>query len=196
MGYARNSPNGVRKNYGATEIIITSNKGTELKLNYAGIDKAVVECDGEIISSKSKMRDKIVIETTQGKKYKICNLPKIVKIDSPTNLQIDRETLEIRWDYKDENAVFNIFRVCESAPTYDLIACNVKGKSYKDKLNFADYQVVRYKITAVVNGYESEGVCGTINHATQLEIDRYKNSVYFKMPVPNPKKSNQLKIPE
>ena len=93
---------------------------------------------------------------------------------------------------------FNVYRACDSAPCYTKIASEIKGFDFTDvNLDFALYETVKYKVTAVLNGEESEGILGVINHATQLEYDRYKNSIYLRMPDPNVKPGcSQLRIPE
>ena len=180
----------------ATEITVKSNKGQPLKLNYPGIADACIECEGKAVAFNSDTDDKVDFVTKKGFEYKITNLKRKIKIPQPYNICVDRDTLKITWEFSSNNALFNIYRVCDSAPCYVLVAENLKGYEFFDDINFEDYEVVRYKVTAVVNGIESEGIVGTINHATMLEFDRYKNSLYYKMPPENPKGSNQLIIPE
>ena len=179
----------------ATEIVVTSNKGSILKIKHYGISEALVECDDEKVAFDIQNADKISFNTVKGKKYRIYNLKKCENVSMPTDLKVDRDTLKIAWDYKCCNAKFNVYRVCNSNPCYDIVATNIAECSFVDDIDFAQYDVVRYKVTAVVDGVESEGVVETINHATKLQVDRYKNSLFSKMPPENPKTSNQLMIP-
>lgn len=183
------------KDNAATEIIVTSKAGAELKLNYYGIASAKIECNGKVVDFDIIDDDKISIKTKQGDTLRIYNLKKYIRIDSPYNLTINRNNLEIKWEYSDSSAKFNIYRACDSAPVYEKIASEIEGFSYTDSLDFNDFDVVRYKVTAAVSGIESEGVVGVINHATQLQIDRYTNSVYFRKPINKKLVSNQLTIP-
>ncbi len=181
----------------ATEIIIHSNKGEQLNLDYFGVANATVECDGIPVEFDVISENKISLNTQAGKEYRIYNLAKKVKISAPYNLTVNKEDLLLSWEADDKTVGFNVYRVCDSSPIYEKIAENIKSDYFKDEIDISKYEIVRYKVTAVRGKNESDGEVVVINHATQLELDRYNNSIHFRLPPPGYKpKSNQLIIPE
>ena len=186
------------KNRSATEIVLHSKKGEKVNLNYFEISKAKVEVNGEAVDFEIIDANKIAFETKAGCVYKISGLSVKRFTQAPSDLNVDRDSLKLTWAHNDKDMSFNVYRACDSEPCYTKIASEIKGFAFTDNdLNFGLHETVKYKVTAVLNGEESEGVLGVINHATQLEYDRYKNSIYLRMPNPNIKLGcSQLRIPE
>ena len=80
------------------------------------------------------------------------------------------------WKGADEDVTYTVYRACDQTPVYEKIAEGLTDTEYTDTgINFSDYEIVIYKITAVsADGMtESMGVHEAINHATQQQIDRY-----------------------
>ena len=71
----------------------------------------------------------------------------------------------------------NIYRAVNSEPAYTLIAHGVEKDTYLDDIDFNEFETVTYKVRAVCGRQESKGTCRTLNHATQLELERYRISL-------------------
>jgi len=173
------------KNNSATFISILSKKGMRANVKYYGISEAFVECNGKRIEFEICDDNKISFETTVGGVYTIKNLKPRIFIKSPADIKVDRDTLKIIWKSDDDDVKYNVYRAVESEPCYTKIAENLSECNYTDSINFADYEIVKYKVTATFDGVESEGIFKTINHATDLEIDRYENSIRLRKPPEN-----------
>ena len=105
------------------------------------------------------------------------SIPAKHRITRPTDLRIDRDTLTMTWNGADEDVTYTVYRACDQSKTYEKIAEGLTERSYTDTgIDFADHDIVIYKITAVsADGTtESMGVHDVINHATQKQIDRWQ----------------------
>ncbi len=162
----------------ASRIEILSKAGGVCRLFYKGIRGAQLTGGDRKIAYVTETPDRISFETEAGGLYVIEDLPAFHQAVAPSDLHVDRDTLTLTW--QGSNALFyNIYRAAGSAPSYEPIAQGVKGFEWRDTgFDFAAHSVVRYKVCAIRDGQaESEGVCAVINHATQLELERYAHQV-------------------
>ena len=157
-------------------IKVTSRVGGKAIVKSGNVSLAVVTCDGKPVKTTSDGLDFISFETEVGKTYVLENIPAKSNISRPTDLVIDRDTLHMTWKGADENVTYTVYRACDQTPVYEKIAEGLTDTEYTDTgINFSDYEIVIYKITAVSadDMTESMGVHEAINHATQQQIDRY-----------------------
>ena len=166
----------------ATEIAVTSKVGETIKLKYFNISNATVKCNDVKVNFIIVDVDKIYFETKPGMKYIISGLVKKSHVNAPYNLSVDKDNLKLTWECDDNEVTYNVYRVCDSSPVYEKIAENITLTHFQDKFDISKFDVIRYKVTASKGDNESDGEVVVINHATQLEIDRYKNSIVLKMP--------------
>lgn len=116
--------------------------------------------------------DLIQMDTVKDGCYLFENLPPKEKVDEVEELSIEVGK-EMTLSWKSNNPV-NVYRAIDSASDYQLLAEDVIENSYKDTIDFSKHETITYKVKAVRGTCESKGIYKTINHATELEIDRYE----------------------
>lgn len=151
----------------AKTIKIKSLLGNPLTVKYKNISKAIF--DGfEIKDSDTLMR-----ETKKGGEYIISDIPMSGKISDVKNLCVgDDGKLSFDAEYP-----VNIYRAKDSESTYTLIAENLSEKEFFDDIDFSKFDILTYKVTSVLDGEESGGVCVTRNHSTKKQRARYRNFI-------------------
>jgi hypothetical protein len=68
----------------------------------------------------------------------------------------------------------------DGAPAYEMLAKHLTACEFRDaRLDFAACQIVTYKVTACRpdGDGESDGPTVTLNHATTLDVERYRHRV-------------------
>ncbi len=151
----------------AYRITVKSLAGNLCRIRYRGIAGASIPfphtADGE---------DVIEFPTEAGKIYRIDAIPAWEKKPVPATLNADR-TLTLTWDFPEP---VTVWRAVNSAPIYEKIAASVTGGSFTDKdFDFARAETVTYKITRDdAEDGAAPGAVVTLNHATELEKQRYR----------------------
>lgn len=151
------------ENKTAIEVKIKSKKGNTLKLKKGINDTLKVTCNGvdtEFICSDMY----IEFETVAGTEYVITGFAARLKREQPYDLTADKD-LKIEW----KGGVCDLYRAVDGSPVYECIARGV-ASPYYDNYDFNKAEVIVYK--AAVDG---EGEICAVNHATELQLDRYKN---------------------
>lgn len=164
------------KNADPYEIRITSRVGGRAVVKSNNASFATVTCDGKTVSAESDGIDFISFDTEAGKTYVLSGMPAKAPVARPAELEIDRDTLHLTWTGSD-NVTYNVYRACDQEPTYTRVATGLTKPEYTDtELDFSKHDIAIYKVTALAaDGIsESMGTHKCINHATQLQIDRYK----------------------
>lgn len=160
----------------ANYIKVISKKGEILKLKYNNIAEAVITIDGKSAEYKIIDSNMIELNTVPLGVYEFNNIKQFIKVSPPNNLKVQSSDMTLTWQ-GDENADYNVYRATDSEAQYTLIAQQITDCSFKDSIDFMNYETVTYKVTACKNGCESVGVIQVLNHATQLDIDRYRNQL-------------------
>jgi len=158
-------------------VSVLSRVGGKAVIHSGNISLARVTVDGKPVVTESDGIDFISFDTEAGKTYLLEGIPAKHRITRPTDLRIDRDTLTMTWNGADEDVTYTVYRACDQSKTYEKIAEGLTERSYTDTgIDFADHDIVIYKITAVsADGTtESMGVHDVINHATQKQIDRWQ----------------------
>mgnify|MGYP001263093841 CR=1 FL=1 len=153
------------KNGQAEEFRILSKSGGRAAVKFYNIDKATVQTSGGApVSFTVDGTDLISFDTTVGETYRITTIPQFQPTAAPSNLRsstsADYRTVSLSWDVSNDASYYNVYRAIESAPTYELIASNIRGPAYT--LPISDDvrgRQTTYRVTAVgANGRESVGV--------------------------------------
>lgn len=158
-------------------VSVLSRVGGKAVIHSGNISLARVTVDGKPVETESDGIDFISFDTEAGKTYLLEGIPAKHRITRPTDLRIDRDTLTMTWNGADEDVTYTVYRACDQSKSYEKIAEGLTERSYTDTgIDFADHDIVIYKITAVsADGTtESMGVHDVINHATQKQIDRWQ----------------------
>ncbi|RKN84538.1 glycosyl hydrolase family 95 catalytic domain-containing protein [Paenibacillus ginsengarvi] len=158
-------------------IEILSRSGGPCKLKCKNISTAVLmdESDG-ILHFATETFDKISFETEVGMNYILTGIKPYETAEAPDRLQADKKTLLLSWCGSPE-LLYNVYRAVDNQPGYDIIATGLSGTSYIDKdFDFSPYDHVTYKVPASFKDGtgESVGVLVSLNHASELYLDRYR----------------------
>jgi len=164
------------ENGDAYYMSILSKKGQNLKLKYHNISTATITSQNKAVAFEILDKDIIFIQTTAENTYEFINIKSKFKLPRPQNLIINKYDLSITWD-EQEGITYNVYRACNSEPYYTKIAEKISQSYYQDDIDFSKLETVTYKVTACKEHCESRGAFKTINHATQLEYDRFINQL-------------------
>ena len=155
------------KNGCAYRITVKSLAGSLCRIRYRGIAGASIP-----FPHTAEGEDVIEFPTEAGGLYEIDAIPAWERKQVPTDLKADRE-LNLTWDFPEP---VTVWRAVNSAPVYEKIADSVTGGTFTDKdFVFACAETVTYKITrADAEDGAAPGAVVTLNHATELEKQRYR----------------------
>jgi hypothetical protein len=79
-----------------------------------------------------------------------------------------------------EDCCYNVYRAVDGAPGYEKLATRLTVCDFRDReLDFAACEIVTYKVTACRpdGSGEGDGPTVTQNHATTLDVERYRHRV-------------------
>lgn len=155
------------KNKEIIKSSIISKKGTLLKVKVENADVVVTE-NGEIVPYETN-NGIVAIHTTAGNCYEITGCKRNQEVAIPKDLNIN-QNLEITWD----GGRFNIYRAIDDASTYECIAKKAISP-YTDTIDFNQVETITYRV-----GEKDGGVIMTLNHATPLQKEIYKNQISSK----------------
>ena len=144
----------------ATKIVITSNAGESCSLNHFRVSGATVtDSKGNPVAFTVDNADQITFATVEGETYTITGLLAKPEVDVPADLTIT-DGFNLSWKASPDAASYKVYRAVNDQATYDLIAENVTGTTYRynpTDLNSGDQVTIR--ITAVnADGVESDGI--------------------------------------
>ncbi len=152
----------------ATEVRIKSKKGNTLRFKTGADDRLKVSYNG---ADTEFIRHDICIEfeTEVGAEYVITGFAPGIKKDLPYDLTVDKG-LKIEW----KGGACDLYRAVDGSPVYECIAKGVTSP-YCDDYDFDKAEVIVYKAAV-----DNEGEICAVNHATELQLDVYKNIVNSK----------------
>ncbi|MGL4738170.1 MAG: glycosyl hydrolase family 95 catalytic domain-containing protein, partial [Cellulosilyticaceae bacterium] len=160
------------ENKSAKVIQVLSKKGEQLKLHYPNLSKAKLKNQG--ISFEVCDKNQITMPTEPMITYSFELTEPVVQVESPTDLVINNLTLTWQGPHQ---ATYTIYRSVNSETNYTKIAEGINVHTYTDDIAWDSYETATYKVTACVGDNESKGIYQTINHATPLEKDIYRNQL-------------------
>ena len=145
-----------------TEAAIHSNNGGEAVVQYDNISLATVkDSDGNIVQITPVTADRISFNTEAGKTYTITAIPEKDTLEAaPTGLKVtkikDGETA-LTWDaVKAEKEVsYNVYRQIEDGEWVQ-VQTGLKAAEWKDTDAWDVLGTLKYKVSSVVDGKESE----------------------------------------
>jgi len=155
----------------AEQITITSNKGGRLCVHYPQLANCRCVNDRKTLVNMERLSDdRVIFNTDAGVTYIFEEIPCITLVPKPFDIQIDVETLTVRWKSYDKELCYNVYRNTKSRPTYEKVADKINDLSFKDNtITFSEEDYITYKITACRpdGSGESNGSTKTICHATR-----------------------------
>ena len=158
------------------------------------IERAAVE----IVPVTGCSVERVRMLTAKGDRIIITNIPRLERAEKPERFSVrildkvqdgKRRFLGVWLDWKSVKAVvggpnvsYRVWRAIDQDSDYELLAeVTAKNKNrleYLDPINVGDYDHITYKLTAVMSGRrESEGCLAVVNHASELERDRYERNI-------------------
>ncbi len=168
------------RNGAAWCVTVRSTKGGGICLACAGIGAAAVQdTAGRAVSHTRECDDRIAFDTEPGCTYAVTGLRPAKPVAAPRNLVVALPGIRLTWEGEPE-AVFNVYRAVDGEPCYEMLAERLATRTFQDRgLDFPACGTVTYKVTACRpdGSRESDGAAYTINHATQLDLDRYRHRV-------------------
>ena len=163
-----------------TQIEVHARKGGHLRLACRGISGArVTDGQGHPVPYEPEGEDRIGFMTEAGGHYMIEGLRPERPAPAPRNLTASRPDLRLAWEGAD-GCCYNVYRSVDGAPGYETLATRLTGCEFRDgTLDFTACEIVTYKVTACRpdGSGESDGPTVTLNHATTLDIERYRHRV-------------------
>ncbi len=164
----------------ALRIEITAKQGGPIRLAYGGLGQACVTDDaGKVVSCEVVDRNRIAFDTKPGGQYIISGMCPEKQVPAPVRLTISQPDRCLAWEGQ-AGLVYNVYRALDGAPSYEKIADKLTACRYCDShLEFTAHEIATYKVTACRSdgSGESGGLAKTINHATRLDIERYRHRV-------------------
>jgi len=164
----------------ASRIRVRSLHGGQVRLASAGIGPAAVKnAAGHTVDPTSTGANLIAFDTMPGGEYIITGLRPDKPLAPPRNLNVDRDRILLTWQ-GEPGQVFNVYRAVDGAPVYEKLAERLSTCEFQDRgLDLSACEIATYKVTACrPNGSgESDGPVHTINHATQLDLERYRHRI-------------------
>ena len=144
-----------------TEASIHSNNGGEAVVQYANLSLATVkDSDGNLVEITPVTSDRISFNTEAGKTYTITAIPDNTLAAAPTGLKVtkikDGETV-LTWDaVKARTEVsYNVYRQIEGGEWVQ-VQTELKATEWTDTDAWDVLGTLKYKVTAVIDGKESE----------------------------------------
>ncbi len=168
------------KDGAAGSIGVHAKKGGRIRLACAGIGgAAVLDAAGHAVSHRCEGADRIAFDTEPGGEYAITGLRPAKPVAAPRNLAVALPDIRLAWE-GEAGLVFNVYRAVDGAPVYEMLAERLAAHEFQDRgLDFSVHEIVTYKVTACRpdGSGESDGPVYTINHATSLDLERYRHRV-------------------
>jgi alpha-L-fucosidase 2 len=168
------------KDGSANRIAVQSTRGGRIRLACAGIGSAAVEqADGNAVDAACESTGLIAFDTVPGGEYVITGLQPDTPVAAPRNLAVALPDLRLTWE-SEPGLAFNVYRAVDGAPVYETLAERLSAHEFQDRdVDFGAHEIVTYKVTAcrADGGGESDGPVKTVNHATQLDLERYRHRV-------------------
>lgn len=155
------------ENNRAKTIKIKSLLGNPLTVKYKKLAGAVA--DGFEI----KASDTLTRSTEKGEEYIISDIPESREISPPKKLSVSEDGIL----FFDAEYPVRIYRAADSESAYTLIADGISEKEFFDDIDFSKFDILTYRVTSVLDGEESGGVCVTRNHSTKKQRARYRNFI-------------------
>lgn len=163
-----------------TRIAVQARKGGRIQLVCRGLAGArVTDGQGRGVPCEAEGDDRIGFITEAGGQYTLEGLRPDRPVPAPRNLTVSRADLRLAWEGA-EGCCYNVYRSVEGAPGYETVATRLTACEYRDaQLDFATCEIVTYKVTACRpdGSGEGDGPTVTLNHATTLDIERYRHRV-------------------
>jgi hypothetical protein len=164
----------------AEHVAVHAPKGGRLRLACRGLSVAeVTDEKGRPVTCVAEGEDRIAFETEVGGRYTIHGLRARPPVPAPRGFTVSRGDLGLAWEGT-AGCRYNVYRAVDGAPGYETLATGLADCGYHDrKLNFADCEIVTYKVTAchAYGSGESDGPTVTLNHATTLDLERHRHRV-------------------
>lgn len=161
-------------------IVVESKKGGILKLHYNNLGASTVtDASGNRIPYECVSSNRISLETEVDEYYVIDSIEPYKRVKAPVNLLVERTNLLLTWE-GEEGLTYNVYRAVNSEPCYVKLVEGLTDCVYQDnELDFSMVHLATYKVTASRKdgSGESDGPTKTINHATQLDIERYEHLI-------------------
>ncbi|OGV81516.1 MAG: hypothetical protein A3K19_17235 [Lentisphaerae bacterium RIFOXYB12_FULL_65_16] len=164
----------------AQRIEVRAKKGGRLRLAYPGLGVAVVtDAAGSRVAFDREASDRIAFDTGVGGHYVITGMRPEKTVAAPRDLEVSLPEIRLTWT-GEPGVVYNVYRALDGAPGYEKVAERLTAPAYLDaQVDFAAHEIVSYKVTACRGdgSGESAGPVRTINHATPLDLARYRHRV-------------------
>lgn len=146
----------------ATRFEVLSKVGGILDLRYPNLAESVIKTStGQSVDFVAKGKDRVRLETTPGETYVVTDIPAYTAVPAPSDLKIVKDAqgqVELAWTGNTDLASYKLYRAVGNAPTYELVASNIKDVAFVYKasdLNQIDQLTL--KVTAVrADGRESK----------------------------------------
>jgi hypothetical protein len=163
-----------------TRIRVHARQGGRLRLACRGLAGArVTDAQERPVLYDAEGEDRIGFETETGGQYLIEELRLEQLVPAPRNLTASQPDMHLAWEGA-EDCCYNVYRAVDGAPDYETLATRLTVCEYRDSdLDFSRYEIVTYKVTACRpdGSSESDGPTVTLNHATTLDVERYRHRV-------------------
>jgi alpha-L-fucosidase 2 len=168
------------KDGAATRLAVHATRGGRIRLACAGIGAAVVrDAAGQAVEVTREGAGMLAFDTVPGRDYVVTGLLPDRPVATPRNLSVARPDIRLAWDGA-PGLAFNVYRAVDGAPVYETLAERLSAFTFQDRnIDFGAHEIVTYKVTACRpdGSGESVGLVQTINHATQLDLERYRHRV-------------------
>jgi len=163
-----------------TRIGVQARKGGRIWLACRGLSGArVTDSQGRPVPCEAEGENRISFLTEAGGQYTIVGLRPGRSVVAPRNLTVSRPDLRLAWEGAD-GCRYNVYRAVNGAPGYETLATRLTSCDFHDtELDFAACEIATYKVTACGSdgSGESDGPTVTLNHATTLDVERYRHRV-------------------
>lgn len=168
------------KDGAATRISVHATRGGHIRLACSGIGAAEVnDAAGRAVEMTREGANMITFDTVPGGEYVITGLRPDRPVTAPRNLGVALPDIQLTWE-GEPGLTFNVYRAIDGAPVYETLAERLSAPEFQDRnIDFDAHEIVTYKVTACRpdGSGESDGPVHTINHATQLDIERHRHRV-------------------
>lgn len=142
---------------------ILSKNGGEAVVQTANASLAtVVDSDGNVVDVTPVKENRISFVTEAGKSYTLKDIPTSATVTAPTGLtalRADAENVNLSWNAvtaeEGSNVTYNVYRQVEDGDVI-CIETGLTTTTYKDTTAYKTLGAMKYQVTAVVDGIESE----------------------------------------
>ncbi len=163
-----------------SRIAVRATRGGRIRLTCRGIGAALVRSAARMdVEVTREGTDMIAFDTATGGEYAVTDLLQEPPVAEPYNLCVALPEILLTWDGA-PGLLFNIYRAVDGASVYERLAERISTHEFQDQtLDFDTCEISTYKVTACHpdGGRESAGPVQTINHATPLDIERYRHRI-------------------